>query len=231
MTNEEMNKVLYTLKTSEDANARVRAAAKLGDYSDYSIINDILDVIWKDEKSNVQEMAVHSYARIAKKAGLDSLKKIASEHPEPNVRMYSLIKLAEVDFENSNGVINKATNESNKIVRAIALKQIVDYGDRKFAPILLEKLQTENHLLCIRNIIQALGLWRYFKAKEKLEEILKATNSLEIKTISHFALARMDVKASESYLRSEKIDETIVIRKNGKNYRGREMLIALLKID
>lgn len=222
MDKDQILEMAYRLRNALDASERVKLAADLGDYGDPEVANIVLEAIWEDEKSNVREIAVHSYAEIMKLDALPELMRMVKDHPDENVRFYAVYRAGELGEEGSDIVI-KALDDRDRRVRAMAYKKAVDLNLVQLEEKFIRELRGDHPPSVIRNILLGLALWR---TKTDLADFTRSENK-EFRTLAHLSLARRGSPESRQILEEGDIDTSIPIKYNGEMFRGREGLIKL----
>lgn len=220
----------YLLRlSSNDANDRVKAAAELGEIGTPEVAPNLLKAAYDDEASTVRQMAIQSYAEILGNNAYSEILKAAKNHFDDYVRLYAVSTLGKVFGENEPSDIKFLLEDKDEKIRAAAVKIILQNNLNNFAPLFLKMLDKETYDIGIRNLIEALGLWKYKEANAKINQILKNTKSLEIKTICYFSLAIFGNEEAIYKIKNDDIDEFMRIYYEGNRYHGRDGLLVIIE--
>ncbi|MCE7736971.1 MAG: hypothetical protein GPJ54_18950 [Candidatus Heimdallarchaeota archaeon] len=218
---------------SIDANDRVKAANEIGEIGTEEEAPIILKVAYEDEASTVQQMAIQSYFEIMKEHGFEEIKKAALSHPDQYVRIYAINILGKIKSELVTDLLLDLLDNNDEKIRATVVKSMIHANTIQNAKRLAELIETENHVLTLCNMIEACTIWKYSEAVPKIKEVYenlsKYNDSIEIKTITIFALAAFNDKKALTQLKEESIDEYYRVKINNKHFKGKSGLLQALE--
>ncbi len=223
MDKDEVVMLAHRLRNAIDASERVKIAADLGEYGTPDVAPLVLEAIWEDEKSNVREIAVHSFTEIMQEDALPELKKMVKEHPDQNVRFYAVFRAGDFTTDEAKQIVKLALDDPDKRVKAIAYKRAVDLEMKELESRFAQELLSVHPASIIRNILVGLALWR---TEVDFTSFLEGDN-LEFKTLAHLAMARRGDKESLKFLEQGEIDNSIRIKYKNEMFRKREGMLKL----
>ncbi len=215
---------------SEDATERLKAAAELGELGSADDAKHLIELIWNDPASPVQQIAVQAYASLKKNDAFSEVMRVIEEHIDEYVVLYAVGILGSLSADIVSEPLKKLITDDNEKIRTTALRSIIMAGLSDLSPLILELLENEEYTLAIQNGIEAMAIFRYKKSKKIIENIKKKYDAdIEIRTISTFAMASFGDKKALDYLKNEEVDEYKRITINGNRYSGRKGLLLALK--
>lgn len=219
---------------SIDANERVKAANEIGEIGTEIEAPTVLKVAYEDEASTVRQMATQSYFEILGDKGIPEIIKIATEHFDTYTRIYGISCLGKANKGLVIETLNILLDDEDEKIRVSTVRAMIHAQTIKLSDRLFSLLEHEESMIVIRNIFEALALWKYQKEHDSLEKYIEANiekYDLELKTISYFLLAMLGDTNALKILENDDVDEYIRIKHGGKIYRGRNGLIELISIQ
>lgn len=232
MSNDPYRQLISRL-SSQDANDRVKAAAELGEVGKPEHAPKLLEACWNDEASTVRQIAVQAYGEILKDQGADEIFKVASEHTDEYTRLYAISSLGSMSAETVENYLNQLLTDSNPKIRLTVIRSMIHAQTDGLGNQLLELYETEDDAMVLRNIIEALLLWKSksivpkLKTREDLNHLLE---NEEFRTFYNLALAIGGDKQAVTFLEEGEIDTLTRIKIRGKWYRGRNGLLEAIDL-
>lgn len=231
LPSDELEMIVNRLRTAIDASDRVKAAAEIGELGTPEIAPKVLDAVWEDEKSNVRQLAVQSYAEILGNEGVEALNVIIEKHTDNYVRLYAIISLGTLSKELVLPTLTKTLEDTDQKIRATTIKQFMHLNARETAPLLMQLLSKESYVLAIRNAVEALAIWKYKAAQSIIENILKHSENEEITTICLFALACFGSPTAKTQLQEYDVDSDFRVKFMDTTYRGKDGLLKIVALQ
>ncbi len=221
--------IIARLETSVDATDRVKAAAELGEVGDPEVAPFLLKTVWEDSQSGVRQAAVTSYIEVLKEKAMPELEKIIFNHFDSYVRMNAVSMLPKLDMSVAVKLLRRLLDSEDEKIRAMAIRELYFFDDRHSIEKFMQMLEKETYHLALRNILEALALWKAKDSYPLIKKLLQKDLSNEVKTLAHLALAIFGDRESAEFLKSNEADSSLRIKYDNEWFRGKDGLWTLVE--
>ncbi|MCY3410958.1 MAG: HEAT repeat domain-containing protein [Candidatus Heimdallarchaeota archaeon] len=215
---------------SEDATTRVKAASDLGENGTEKEAPYLKSMVWEDPSTTAQQIAIQAYVEIMKEKSFEELKRVIGEHQDTYVKINAIHELGKLKNSNVPKILSAFLNDTDDKIRTTAIRSMILADAQQLAGEIFLHLSQETYPLAKQNCIEALGIWKYKKAKNLIQEIVDISDNEEIITMGLFALAAFGEKSARKQLEERDVDSFWRITVNNTKYRGKKGLFLALDV-